>query len=35
MNATDREKMPLIEQRHWRERWFPNGEWVLLAALAV
>ena len=27
--------MPLIEQRHWRERWFPNSEWVLLAALAV
>src|SRR5258706_89510 len=22
------------ERRPWRERWFPNGEWVLLAALA-
>src|SRR5258706_15907565 len=24
----------LSERRPWRERWFPNGEWVLLAALA-
>src|SRR2546426_2402474 len=22
------------ERRPWRERWFPNGEWALLAALA-
>src|SRR6202158_2315966 len=27
--------MPLIEQRSWRERWFPNSEWVLLLALAA
>ncbi|HEY1338027.1 MAG TPA: substrate-binding domain-containing protein [Bryobacteraceae bacterium] len=27
--------LPLIERRPWRQRWFPNGEWVLLAALAV
>src|ERR1017187_8765047 len=27
--------LPLIEHRSWRERWFPNSEWVLLAALAV
>ncbi|HEY2012031.1 MAG TPA: substrate-binding domain-containing protein [Bryobacteraceae bacterium] len=27
--------LPLIEHRAWRERCFPNGEWVLLAALAV
>src|SRR5215211_4510144 len=26
--------LPLNERRPWRERWFPNGEWVLLAALA-
>jgi rhamnose transport system permease protein len=24
----------LNERRPWRERWFPNGEWVLVAALA-
>src|ERR1039457_1195688 len=27
--------MPLIEYRSWRERCFPNSEWVLLLALAV
>lgn len=26
--------MPASEHRPWRERWFPNGEWVLAAALA-
>src|SRR5919201_1137984 len=20
---------------HWRQRWFPNGEWILLIALAL
>jgi rhamnose transport system substrate-binding protein len=25
----------MLERRPWRERWFPNGEWVLLAALAI
>src|ERR1051326_4012837 len=25
--------LQLSERRHWRERCFPNGEWVLLAAL--
>lgn len=24
---------PLKVHKNWRERWFPNGEWVLLAAL--
>jgi len=24
---------PLIEHRAWRERWFPNGEWVLAIVL--
>src|SRR5215467_4756108 len=23
------------EHRPWRERWFPNGEWVLLAGLVL
>ena len=27
--------LQLTEHRPWRERWFPNGEWVLLAALAI
>jgi len=27
--------LPLIEHRSWRERWFPNSEWVLLLALGV
>ncbi len=27
--------MPLIEHRPWPERFFPNGEWVLLLALAL
>jgi rhamnose transport system substrate-binding protein len=27
--------LPLNERRPWRERWFPNGEWVLLVALAA
>ena len=27
--------LPFSEHRPWRERWFPNGEWVLLAALAL
>ncbi|HLK66589.1 MAG TPA: substrate-binding domain-containing protein [Bryobacteraceae bacterium] len=27
--------LPLAEHRSWRERWFPNSEWVLLLALAV
>ena len=26
--------LPLIEHRRWRERCFPNGEWVLVLALA-
>src|SRR5687767_11787531 len=26
--------LPLSEHRPWRERWFPNGDWVLLVALA-
>src|ERR1041385_1096697 len=26
--------MNLSEHRAWRERWFPNGEWVLVVALA-
>src|ERR1043166_4592132 len=26
--------MNLSEHRPWRERWFPNGEWVLVVALA-
>lgn len=25
--------LPLAERRPWRERWFPNSEWVLLLAL--
>lgn len=25
--------LPRPARRHWRERWFPNGEWVLLLAL--
>src|ERR1044071_3724126 len=24
----------LNQRKPWRERWFPNGEWVLLTALA-
>jgi rhamnose transport system substrate-binding protein len=29
-------EVSLVKQhRPWRERWFPNGEWVLLAALGV
>jgi rhamnose transport system permease protein len=27
--------LPLNERRSLRERWFPNGEWALLAALAL
>lgn len=27
--------LPLIEHRSWRERCFPNGEWVLVLALAI
>ena len=27
--------LPLTAHRTWRERWFPNGEWILLAALAA
>jgi rhamnose transport system permease protein len=27
--------LALSEHRPWRERWFPNGEWVLVLALAV
>ncbi len=27
--------LPLVEHKSWRERWFPNSEWVLLLALAV
>jgi rhamnose transport system permease protein len=27
--------MQLLEHRPWRERWFPNGEWVLVVALAL
>src|SRR5690242_13198145 len=27
--------MQLNEHRSWRERWFPNGEWVLVLALAL
>src|SRR5688572_2626411 len=26
--------LPRSEHRPWRERWFPNGEWVLLGTLA-
>jgi hypothetical protein len=25
--------LPQAAHRPWRERWFPNGEWVLLLAL--
>src|SRR5580658_1782443 len=25
--------LPLIEHKAWRERWFPNGEWVLALVL--
>src|SRR6266545_3415205 len=28
-------QLALSEHRTFRERWFPNGEWVLLAALAA
>jgi len=27
--------LPLNERRPWSERWFPNGEWILLLALAL
>src|SRR5439155_12814015 len=27
--------LPLIEHRSWKERWFPNSEWVLLLALLL
>ncbi|HYW46901.1 MAG TPA: substrate-binding domain-containing protein [Bryobacteraceae bacterium] len=27
--------LPLNAHRPWRERWFPNGEWILLLALVV
>src|SRR5438128_877763 len=27
--------LPLSLRRPWRERWFPNGEWVLLLGLAL
>src|SRR5271167_4610282 len=27
--------LPQAAPRHWRERLFPNGEWVLLLALAA
>ena len=27
--------LPLTSIGPWRERWFPNGEWVLLVALAL
>ncbi len=27
--------LPPIEHKPWRQRWFPNGEWVLLVALAA
>ena len=27
--------LPLIKHKPWRQRWFPNGEWVLLVALAA
>src|SRR5690242_19137758 len=26
--------LPLSARRPWQERWFPNGEWALVAALA-
>src|SRR5258705_1089949 len=25
--------LPKVARRDWRERWFPNGEWMLLLAL--
>ena len=27
--------LPLIAPKPWRQRWFPNGEWVLLVVLAM
>src|SRR4051812_3026947 len=27
--------LPQAARRHWRTRWFPNGEWILLLALAA
>jgi rhamnose transport system permease protein len=27
--------LPLLDRRSWRERCFPNGEWILLVALAL
>jgi rhamnose transport system permease protein len=27
--------LPQVAHRHWRERLFPNGEWILLLAMAV
>ena len=27
--------LPASAHRDWRERWFPNNEWILLVALAM